>query len=168
MTFTQDSWLIVLLHDSFAGVAMRGIPWLFPAFEVLHFMGMAMLVGAVGIIDLRVLGFARGLPLPALHKFQPIGVAGLIINVITGIGFISSDPLPYLMNEAYRLKMLLILIAGVNILLFYFGLSRQMRQLPAGASAPLQARLIAAASLLLWFGVIWTGRFIAFTGKNTL
>ena len=47
-------------------------------------------------------------------------------------------------------------------------LLRQVRQLPAGASAPLQARLIAAASLLLWFGVIWTGRFIAFTGKNTL
>lgn len=168
MPLHQDSPLILFLHDSFAGVAMRGIPWLFPSFEVLHFFGMALLVGAVGVIDLRVLGFARGLPLTALHRFQPIGVAGLVINIITGIGFVVSDPLPYLMNGAFRLKLLLMLVAGLNILIFYFVLPRQARQLQANASAPMPARLVAAASLLLWFGVIWAGRFIAFTGKGTL
>ncbi len=168
MTLQHDSPLILFLHDSFVGVAMRGIPWLFPAFEVLHFAGMALLVGAVGLIDLRVLGFARGLPLTALHRFQPIGVAGLVINIITGISFVASDPLPYLMNGAYRLKMLLMLVAGLNILIFYFVLPREARQLQANASAPVPARLVAAASLLLWLGVIWAGRFIAFTGKNTL
>lgn len=168
MTLHPDSPLILLLRNNFAGVAMRDIPWLFPAFEVLHFMGMAMLVGAVGLIDLRVLGFARGLPLAALHRFLPIGVAGFLINIVTGVGFVTSDPLSYLVVGAYRLKMLLILIAGVNILIFYFGLSREVRQLAAGADAPRTAKLVAIASLLLWFGVIWTGRFIAFTGKSTL
>lgn len=168
MTLHPDSPLILLLRNSFAGVAMRDIPWLFPAFEVLHFMGMAMLVGAVGLIDLRVLGFARGLPLSALHRFQPIGVAGFIINAVTGLGFVTSDPLSYLMVGAYRLKMLLILVAGANVLIFYFGLSREMRQLGPGAAAPLPVKAVAAASLLLWLGVIWTGRFIAFTGKSTL
>jgi hypothetical protein len=168
MPLHHDSPLILFLHDSFAGVAMRGIPWLFPSFEVLHFFGMALLVGAVGVIDLRVLGFARGLPLMALHRFQPIGVGGLVINIITGIGFVASDPLPYLMNGAFRLKLLLMLVAGLNILIFYFVLPREARQLQANASAPIPARLVAAASLLLWFSVIWAGRFIAFTGKNTL
>ena len=129
---------------------------------------LALLVGAVGVIDLRVLGFARGLPLTALHRFQPIGVAGLVINIITGIGFVASDPLPYLMNGAFRLKLLLMLVAGLNILIFYFVLPREARQLQTNASAPIAARLVAAASLLLWLGVIWAGRFIAFTGKNTL
>ena len=114
------------------------------------------------------LGFARGLPLTALHRFQPIGVAGLVINIITGIGFVASDPLPYLMNGAFRLKLLLMLVAGLNILIFYFVLPREARQLQTNASAPIAARLVAAASLLLWLGVIWAGRFIAFTGKNTL
>ena len=168
MPLHHDSPLILFLHDSFAGVAMRGIPWLFPSFEVLHFFGMALLVGAVGVIDLRVLGFARGLPLTALHRFQPIGVAGLVINIITGIGFVASDPLPYLMNGAFRLKLLLMLVAGLNILIFYFVLPREARLLQTNASAPIAARLVAAASLLLWLGVIWAGRFIAFTGKNTL
>ena len=168
MPLHHDSPLILFLHDSFAGVAMRGIPWLFPSFEVLHFFGMALLVGAVGVIDLRVLGFARGLPLTALHRCQPIGVAGLVINIITGIGFVASDPLPYLMNGAFRLKLLLMLVAGLNILIFYFVLPREARQLQTNASAPIAARLVAAASLLLWLGVIWAGRFIAFTGKNTL
>ena len=95
-------------------------------------------------------------------------MAGLVINIITGIGFVASDPLPYLMNGAFRLKLLLMLVAGLNILIFYFVLPREARQLQTNASAPIAARLVAAASLLLWLGVIWAGRFIAFTGKNTL
>lgn len=168
MTLHANSPLVLLLRNNALGDAMRDVPWLFPGFEVLHFAGMALLVGAVGVIDLRMLGFARGLSVEGLHRFLPLGVAGFVINVLTGIGFVTFDPLAYLMVTAYRLKMLLILVAGVNILIFYFGLSPEVRRLPAGATAPLAARLVALASLLLWMGVIWTGRFIAFTGKGTL
>lgn len=168
MTLHADSPLVLLLRNNALGDAMRDVPWLFPGFEVLHFAGMAMLVGAVGVLDLRMLGVARGLPVAGLHRFLPLGVAGFVINLLTGIGFVTFDPLAYLMVTAYRLKMLLMLLAGVNVLLFYLVLPPQVRRLPAGAVAPLPARLVALASLLLWIGVIWTGRFIAFTGKGTL
>jgi len=166
--FNSHSLLVVLLRDSPFGHAMREIPWLFPTFEIAHFIGMTLLFGIVGLIDLRMLGFARGLPVEPLHRLLPLAIGGFLLNVVTGVGFVASDPLAYLMVATFLVKLVLMGLAGVNATLFYLLLPAHVRHLEAGASAPRSARVFAAVSLLLWIAVIWTGRFIAFTGKSTL
>ncbi len=141
--------------------------WVWPVCEIFHFVGMALLLGTVGILDLRLLGVAKGFPVAQVQRLIPWGVFGFVINVITGIVFVSGDPfaLPIekLNNLAFQLKMLFMLIAGINILAFYLtGVSRAASALAPGDNAPLSAKVIAAASLFLWLGVIYFGRMIMY------
>jgi hypothetical protein len=141
--------------------------WVWPLCEFLHFVGMAMLLGAVGFLDLRLLGFAKGVPIASLSKLIPLGVAGFVINTATGFVFVAGNPVggpaDYLANLSFQLKMLLILLAGINLLVFHWtGISRAAEAVPAGGDAPAAAKIVAAASLVLWFGVIVFGRLIMY------
>jgi len=156
------------LHTSWLGQAMRDIPWLFPTFEGLHFVGMALLLGSIGIIDLRILGFAKGLPVGPLHRLLPLAFFGFALNVITGIAFVCSDPQSYWIVPAFRFKMLLILLAGANAIWFWISILKHVDEWGPDAQASRQAKIIAAASLLFWVSVVTAGRFIAFGGTGTL
>jgi hypothetical protein len=137
-------------------------PWGWPIVEILHFTGLCLLFGTIGLFDLRVLGWAKRIPLDALHRLVPIGVAGFCINAITGVMFVTSDPDQYLYNPAVQTKMALLLLAGVNMLLFYALASRELRALGPGEPAPFRARTFTLVSLLAWTGVIACGRLITF------
>jgi hypothetical protein len=129
-------------------------------------MGLAMLIGAVGLVDLRMLGVAKGLPFAALHKLIPWGVAGFLINLITGFLFFAGDPFQYINNIAFGLKVLFILLAGLNMIAFYAtGVFRTAEALGPGDDAPVSAKLIAASSLFLWIGVMYLGRMLPFIGN---
>src|SRR4029078_4191686 len=104
------------LDDSWLGHIMRDVPWLFPTCEGLHFVGMSLLLGTIGVIDLRVLGFFKGLRICPLHLMLPLAFFGFAINVATGVAFVCSDPDSYWIVGAFRLKMVLILLAGANAL----------------------------------------------------
>src|SRR4051812_44654427 len=93
--------------------------WVWAACETLHFIGMALLIGTVGLLDLRMMGFIRGLPLRPLRRLLPWGVFGFAINVVTGIVFFIGEPLQCVHNIAFQLKLLFILVGGVNVLVFY-------------------------------------------------
>jgi hypothetical protein len=93
-------------------------PWLWPTLEILHYLGLSLLLGTVGVFDLRVLGLAKGIPPAAIHRLIPWGIGGFILNVLTGTMFFSGHPDQYFYNDAGRLKALLIVIAGINILVF--------------------------------------------------
>ena len=148
------------------GVFVRDSVWAFPTLQSLHFMGMTMLVGVVGAIDLRVLGIARALPIHPLHRLLPVAFAGFGINLITGIFFFCHDPYVYAFNMSFRIKMLLILVAGLNALWFQLGVFIDVDKWGPGIEASRLAKLISALSLLIWFGVITAGRFIAFTASK--
>src|SRR5579863_921150 len=127
----------------------------------MHFVGLCMLVGIIGALDLRMLGFAKELPLAPLHKFVPWAVAGFIINLITGILAFIGMPLFYTYDLAFWLKMLAILLAGVNVGAFYLtGIFHKVEGLGPGEDAPVSAKFIAATSMILWFAVILLGRYI--------
>jgi hypothetical protein len=160
--------LLDWLRDSWLGVLMRDIPWLFPTFEGLHFVGMALLFGVIGIIDVRILGFAKGLPVGPLHRLLPLAFAGFALNVVTGIAFLASDPYSYIVVPAFRFKMLLILLAGANAVWFWVSILKQVDEWGPEANASSLAKVISAASLCFWVGVITAGRFIAFAGTGTL
>ena len=160
--------ILVWLHDSTLGGLMRDITWMFWVFQAIHFTGMALLIGAIGIIDLRVLGFAKSLPLGPLHRFIPLGLIGFALNLLTGIGFLTSDPYAYAYSTPFRIKMVLVLLAGLNALWFWLSISPKVDAIESGVDASMTAKVISALSLLFWVGVITAGRFIAFGGNATL
>src|SRR5512138_1990964 len=144
---------------------VNGYSWVWPVGEMLHFMGMAALIGTVGVVDARILGFAKGIPIAQLEKLIPIGVVGFVVNALTGFVFIAGNPvggpMEYLSNLSLQLKLLLILIAGINLFAFYFfGIARQTDAVAPNGDAPRSAKVIAVTSLVAWFGVIFFGRLI--------
>lgn len=144
------------------GVFMRSSTWAWPTFESLHFIGMSLLIGTIGVFDLRLLGFARAVPVAALHRLIPIGIAGFLINVLTGIGFICATPDQYLFNAAFRWKVVFLLVAGVNVLFFYTAVFRRLDAMSEHTPPPLIARIVGGVSLGAWIGVMSAGRLLTF------
>jgi hypothetical protein len=141
---------------------VTGYLWVWPACETVHFIGLSLLVGTVGVLDLRLLGMAKRLPLAPLHRFIRWGIFGFFLNVTTGILFVVGNPFRYIHNLAFIVKMLFVLLAGLNVLVFYLTVFRKAESLGPGDDAPLQAKLIAGVSLFLWVAVMCLGRLITF------
>ena len=141
--------------------------WVWPFCETLHFVGMCVLLGTVGVVDLRVLGVAKGIPIKLLEKFIPLGVIAFVVNMTTGFIFIAGNPvggpMEYLTNLSLQIKMLIVVIAGINLLAFYAtGIHRSLETVPADGNASGGAKAVAAVSLFAWIMVIIMGRFIMY------
>lgn len=153
---------------SWVGELVRGVPWLFEWLEAFHFIGFALLIGVVGILDLRILGVARGIPVGPIHRLLPWAFVGFGINLITGIGFFCSEPESYAYIWVYKLKMALILLAGLNALWFRLAVYHEIEAWGEYVEATPLAKLICGLSLSLWVGVLVAGRFIAYFSSGTL
>jgi hypothetical protein len=142
-------------------LAMRGYAWLYPAVEIVHIAGYVLLVGAVAMFDLRVLGFGRALPVPALARYLLPWSAGSMLAVLpSGLLLFAAEAPDLAANRVFLLKLFLIGAAGLNALAFHAGPWRSAGRWPA--TAPPRARLHAALSLLLWSGVLACGRLLAY------
>jgi hypothetical protein len=142
-----------------------GMPWIWPACETLHFFGLCLLVGVIGVMDLRLMGRLKGIPIGPLERLVPWAVAGFVINVITGLLFYVGAPGQYYGNSMFWAKMAFIALAGINVLVFNLsGISRVVDMLGPEADTPRSAKLIGATSLFLWAGVIFFGRMLPFIG----
>lgn len=139
--------------------------WLWPACETLHFIGLALLVGAITVVDLRMLGVLRGLSPSAVHRLTRWAVAGFVINSITGLIFFVGAPFQYIHNVVFHLKLLFMALAGLNALIFQFAVLPRVRVLGPLDEAPSAAKVIAATSLFLWVGVMFLGRMLPFLGE---
>jgi uncharacterized membrane protein len=147
------------------GDAMANLKWGWPASETVHFIGLCLLFGVVLVVDLRMLGFMRGIPFSTLHRLLPWGVLGFGINVLTGIlFFIGAPPDFYVNNSAFIWKLALILVAGVNAL--YFTVFEQAWTVGAGDTPPMAAKVAAASGILVWTGVIFCGQMLPFFGHS--
>ena len=138
-------------------------PRLWPVLQTLHLFGFTLLFGTVGFFDLRALGFAKGIPLQAIHRLIPWGIAGFVGNILLGIVFFSGHPDQYFYNNSFRLKLMFMAMAGINILAFY-GTSafHEAKKLPPDASVPLRIKIIAGISMSAWVAVLVCGRMITF------
>jgi hypothetical protein len=154
--------LEVTLRTTPVGAWVRHSVWAWPVLESLHFMGMAVLIGTIGLFDLRLLGFARGVPYAALHRLIPLGIAAYTLNVVTGLCFLSGTPDQYLFNAAFRFKVTFMAVAGLNVLFFYSRVFQRLSALEADAAPPLGARVAGAVSLTMWIGVMSAGRLLTF------
>ena len=144
--------------------------WVLPVCESLHFIGMAMLVGIVGIFDLRLLGMAKRLPVAPLQRLMPWALLGFLLSLGSGIVFIAGNPGQYVgppLSLSFVAKMFFILLACLNVVLFYAtGLKRIADDVGAGDDAPLGVKVSAAVSLGLWVSVMYWGRVLQFFGKS--
>ena len=154
--------MIAAIENTWIGEFMRAYWWAFPTAEALHFVGLSLLVGSLAIIDLRLLGFARNLSVRAIHQLLLWTWVGFAINLITGLLFIFAQASFYYPNVAFRVKLVLILLAGANALWFQRTVQRELPNWSDDAEAPRQAKVIAGVSLGLWVSVIFFGRFIMY------
>ncbi len=136
--------------------------WVWATMETLHFLGLGLMVGTIGVLDLRLLGFLRGLPVAAVQKLVPWGVGAFVLNTLTGVVFLAGAPYQYLYNFAFQMKVLFMIAAGVNVVVFYSGTWPAARRVGPGESAPWPARIAGAVSLFLWIGVMYWGRMLTF------
>lgn len=141
---------------------MQNTRWAWPTAESIHFCGLTLLVGTVGMFDLRLMGIGRSIPPAALHRLIPYGIAGFVMNILTGLCFLSAAPDQYIYNPAFRWKAIFILCAGLNILVFYTSIFRKVSRLGPNEPIPLGAKLVGGFSLSLWMGVITAGRLLTF------
>ena len=119
-------------------------------------------LGTIGLFDLRLLGMARELPPAAFDRLVRWGIGGFLVCLVTGALFFAGIPGGYIDNPAFRAKLLLLTLAGTNLLLFTRTVAHRVAGLRPGESAPLLARWLAGLSLLLWVAVLCAGRMIAF------
>src|SRR4030095_4599868 len=96
----------------------------------------------IGVLDLRLLGMARRLPLAPMQKLVPWGVAAFGANLLDRVGVFAGAPYQYIYNLAFQWKVIFMLVAGLNILMFYTRLAQRTWAVPAGEHAPGAARLV--------------------------
>jgi hypothetical protein len=143
--------------------AMREGIWLYPIVEIVHIAGFSVLVGSVVLFDLRVLGFARTLPVSALGRhLLRCALASLVLAVPAGLLLFSAHPVELANNPVFLLKLTLIALAGLNALAFHLLPYRSVAGWDREQPAPPLARAGAALSILLWLGVISCGRLLAY------
>ena len=161
----QEQWINWVASTSLSGWVTQGA-WTWPILETLHFFGMTILMGALLVIDLRLIGFFRRISFEATHKLLPYVFTGFGINLVTGILFYFGDPGRYTVNISFQIKMVLIILAGINAALFYVLIDKKMGTWSAHDNTPGDAKIIGAASLVLWFGVLIMGRMIPYLGTG--
>lgn len=155
------------LKDTTFGTAVRESLWIYPTFEILHLFGIVLLVGAIAMTDLRLIGMSRRLPitLTAQHLLPWVWV-GFAMAVLSGLALFSGFATDYWINTAFRIKLVLILIAGLNAALFHFRVYSGVASWNENTASPLSARAFALMSIVLWFSIIAAGRLIAYTGSG--
>lgn len=142
-------------------MALRGSGDLYMLVNAAHILGLGLLLGAIVPLDLRLIGLFRATPIEVIAPFLSRAAAtGLGLAVLTGLALWSVEPAEYLANAAFRVKAVLIGLAGVNIALQHHGAG--WRALRAGTPPPLATRARAAVSLLLWLSILLAGRWIGF------
>jgi len=152
------------LENTPMGAAMRNSSWIAPLIETVHICGIIALLTSNAILGLRLLGFTfRGKPVSKLaRQLLPSGWFGFAVLLATGFLLFSSEATKYYVNGVFRLKMLMILLAGINALVFHLTVYKRLATWDETRVAPLGARLAACFSILLWIGTIAAGRWIAY------
>jgi hypothetical protein len=140
----------------------------FPALHVLHIFGFILLVAGTTILDGRMLGWwIRSRSVSNVSDLTlPWAKAGFGLNVTTGFILFAAHAVDMYTNTAFRVKMLLVIGAGLNILLFHLTSYRYVDEWGHREQTPASARATAIVSLILWFGIVAMSRVIGFTGSQ--
>ena len=152
------------IEMSALGVAMRQSLWLYPIVEIVHLTGIALLVGSIAMLDLRLLGLSRSVPVRRLAShILPWTAASFMLIVPSGLAMFVAHAGDFIASPVFVLKICLIFAAGVNAAVFHAGAFRGASDWDVNRAPPAAARIAAALSLALWVSVIACGRLLAYT-----
>jgi hypothetical protein len=153
------------LYSTWISVSIRESVWVFPAIEGSHLLGIALSAGALCWFDLRLLGLAlRKDPVSAVWKhIMPVAFVGFGLVFVTGSFLFIAEARTAYHSFHFWIKMVLIIIAGANAMLFELKLHPRMHEWDDAAVLPLSARMAGVISLVLWTAIIVTGRTMAYT-----
>jgi len=138
-------------------------PWVWPAAEALHFLGLCLVLGVLLAVNLRILGAMKALSFASLHRLLPWGLLGFALNLMTGMMFFIAAASQYTENIAFLWKVIFLGIAGAHFL--YLTVFSNTWSLNAGAEAAPLDKLVAAGGMSAWVGVIYWGRMLPFIGN---
>lgn len=135
--------------------------WAYPMILTLHTTGLAILVGANWMVDLRVLGWARAVPLAVLSRAFPVMWAGFWLNAVTGVMLFAADPVTKGTTAVFMWKLVTIAVGVALIIEIKRRLYGPGVQMDGAGRA---VKVMAAASLAVWIVAIATGRWMAYVG----
>jgi hypothetical protein len=137
--------------------------WVWPASEALHFIGLWLILGIILIVNLRLLGFMRNVPYSAVHRLLPWAALGLLINVVTGMVFVTATPDQYGENISFLWKIIFLMVAGLDLL--YITVFEGPWHVESGQIPPLRVKIAGATAIIGWVGVMYFGRMLPFLGN---
>jgi len=154
------------LESTSIGTAVRDSSWLFPVIESIHVLGIVVLVGSTGLFDLRLLGkgFLRDKPASLVKReVTPWVWSSFAVMAVTGSLMFSHEATKCYTSWFFRIKIVLIAVAGLNALIFELGVNRRLAIWDdAETEPPRAARIAAWSSLILWAFIVGAGRGIAY------
>ena len=154
------AWAAALQESGFA-FAIRDSSWIYPTANLTHILGLALLVGSILILDLRLLGLGRWISVDALSRLTtPFSILGICLSLMSGSILFSADAAALATNPVFRLKMSILAFAIANAVLFRLLWQRRIGAWSSGV--PMSAKLQAGLSGLAWLSVASCGRLIAY------
>jgi len=152
------------LAQTRASVAMAQSVWAFPIVESIHVLTLCLFLGMATILDFRLLGLVmRDLPVSeVVTRLLPWTAAGFAVMVISGVLTFLNAPVRYYENIFFRIKLVALLLAGLNVWVFHSGIWLKVSDWDLDAVAPFRARLAGVLSLVLWACIVVAGRMIAY------
>ncbi len=157
--------LLESLEHSSLAVSIAESSWAFPTIETIHVIALTLMIGTVLIMDLRLLGFAS-----ARQRYKALQRDVLPWTwwtfggaVVSGCLMFITQATEYYENEAFRIKLLLLLLAGINMLVFELMIARSAANWDRVAAAPWPGKIAALLSIALWISIVFFGRRVGFT-----
>lgn len=152
------------LGDTPWSVALLESYYVWPLVESTHVLTLALFVGTALMMDLRLVGVAfRGVPVSEFtRRLLPWTRVGFAIMVVTGLLLFYSSPLRYYHNLFFRFKVILLVVAGLNVWLFHSRVHRSVESWDDAFRAPRAARIAGLVSIIAWTGVVFSGRLVAY------
>jgi hypothetical protein len=156
--------LLARLAESSWSVNLHGSHYAYPVIESIHVWTMAVFFGLALLFDLRLLGWTfRRVPVSEMsRRLLPWTVAAFALMVTSGTLLFSAIPVRYYENIFFRAKMFMLLLAGLNVWIFNSKIYKRVAAWDLDAAPPRAAKIAGALSIVLWIGVIVSGRMIAY------
>jgi hypothetical protein len=152
------------LYDSSLGTSIRESDFAFDLIESAHVLGITLVAGTISIVDLRLLGIVlkKDEVSDVVAQVLPLTWIGFAVMVTSGVLLFWSEAAKMYFNPAFRLKLILLALAGLNPLIFHTTIYRRVAAWDSAASTPTRSKAAAVLSLTLWGSIIVTGRAIAY------
>jgi hypothetical protein len=152
------------LYGTGFSVALRETTWAEPIVETVHVLTLTLFFGFSVLLDLRLLGviLRRRRVSEVLAQLNPWLFVGFAVMIVSGVLLFCGDPVAFYGTIFFRVKMIMLVLAGINVMVFNRTVGRRVVDWDQDLNTPTVAKVAAVLSLVLWIGMIAAGRAIAY------